>query len=391
MPTELPVPEQTPDRDGPGSSQPNVPPSHDGGSFRIGTIAGIPIRIHITFLLLLAWIGVVGAPATGSGSGALLFVVALFGCVLLHELSHAVVAQRYKIRTLSITLYPVGGVALLETHPAPRDELWIALAGPAMNLAIAAAIAIVVKVGHFGGSVIQNGHMTGSFSSNMISANLILGLFNLIPAFPMDGGRILRALVARFTDEVRATEIAARIGQFFAIACGIFALTRGDFLLIMVAAFVYLGAGQEASATRTRSLMIGHRVAEAMQTEFKTLSTGNSLREAAAILISGSQHDFPVLSGTEIVGLLSREDLMRGMAADAENAYVAGIMNRDYPRAYDDEEMETVLGGLGRAGTFLVFRKADEGDDYLVGMLTQENAIEFLMLAQIAARHRTTG
>lgn len=367
--------------------QPRRQPVHDGGSFAIAVIGGIPIRIHITFLLLLAWIGLAGAESgKGRSVAGLLFILLLFVCVVLHELSHAVVARRFGVRTLSITLYPIGGVALLEKSPRPRQEFWISLAGPVMNLLIAGLLAIGLAVTHSKAGAFQVGQTRTSLIGDLMWANLILGAFNMIPAFPMDGGRVLRSVIAQFTDEVRATEIAAAIGQFLALAFGLFALIQGQFMLLLVAAFVYFGAGQEAGAFRTRALMVGHKVREAMMTEVRTLTVGATLKEAAQVLLAGSQHDFPVMNGDDVVGLLSREDLMRGIASQEDDTFVTGIMNRDFPRSTPDADLETELTNLGRAGTVLVMHADTTGAQVLVGMLTQENAIEFLTLAQIASR-----
>jgi Zn-dependent protease/CBS domain-containing protein len=360
--------------------------AHDGGSLRVAVVGGIPIRIHLTFLLLLAWVGFAGAE-TGKGNAfaSIVFVVLLFACVVLHELSHAMVAKRFGIHTLSITLYPIGGVALLEKPAPPRQEFWIAIAGPLMNLLIAGLIAAGLTLSHVRGGL-QPSQSASGMVADLLWANLILGAFNMIPAFPMDGGRVLRSIIAHFTDEVRATEIAATIGQLLALAFGVYALMQGQFLLLLVAAFVYFGAGQEANAFRTRALVVGHKVREAMMTEVRTIDTGHTLREAAKILLSGSQHDFPVMNGDEVAGLLSREALMRGIATEEDNSYVTAIMDREFPRTIPDADLETVLTSLGRAGSVLVLGKEASGREYLVGMLTQENAIEFLMLKQLTAR-----
>lgn len=399
MPTDLPQSGDNPDNRSasPSGSNPSngVPsprqPGHDGASFRIAVVAGIPIRIHITFLLLLAWFSLEGAqPSRGKEGAGVLFILLIFVCVLLHELSHSLVARQYGVRTVSITLYPIGGIAVLDRPASPRKELWIALAGPAMNILIAGGLfaglaATRTRVGAF--------HLGQSGSGLVVDlawANLLLGAFNMIPAFPMDGGRVLRSLISRVTTEERATQIASRVGQLLAISFGIYALTVGDFMLFLVAAFVYLGAGQEAQVHRMRTLVLGHRVREAMQTEFHTLQVGSTLKEAAQALLAGSQRDFPIVYGGEVLGLLSRDDLMRGIAADNDSgsSYVAGAMNREFPRTVPDADLDSVIAGLGKAGTVLVFDSDAANEPKLVGMLTQENAIEFLMLEQLANRRR---
>ncbi len=360
----------------------------DAASFRVCTVDGIPIRIHLTFLLLLAWIGTSPPAPNTSSLGPLTFICLVFVCVLLHELSHAVVAKRFGIRTVNITLYPIGGVAVLETHPEPAKELWISLAGPSANLAIAGIIAIVLKAMHSSVGIMHLGATHGGVLPDLLWANLILGLFNLIPAFPMDGGRVMRALIARFTDVATATDISAKVGQMLAICCGIFAISRGDFMLILVALFVYIGAGHEASAFRLRALLTGHTVREAMQTEFKTLVTGCTLKDASQVLLAGGQNDFPVMNGSEVVGLLTRDALLRGITTMDDYAYVAGVMQRDFARTFADDDIEAVVENAARVGTIVVFEPDPIGEDRLVGLLTQENALEFLMLAQARRRRQ---
>jgi Zn-dependent protease/predicted transcriptional regulator len=398
MPTELPERENNPlppedrerrddaPRSGPEEPSPRRPASEprDDGSIRIATVAGIPIRLHWTFLALLVWLTFL---SLGQGKTNLksmlgvLFVVALFGCVLLHELGHALVAQRYGVRTRKIVLYPIGGVASLESLPRPRQELWIALSGPAVNLVIAALLYVGLRAAGQPIGSFNIGGAQPNFAANLLWANLWLAAFNLLPAFPMDGGRVLRALIARVTDEASATAIAARIGQGLAILLGLYGLfgPGGNFLLVFIAVFVYLGAGQEASAYQTKALVTGHRVDEAMMREFHTLPVGTTLREAADTLLAGSQSDFPIVHGGEVLGVLSRSDLLRGMAQDPDG-YVAGVMQREFARARPDDSLESVLAQrqASQIGPILVM-----DGDALHGMLTQENLLEFLMLTQI--------
>ncbi len=355
------------------------------------TVAGIPIRLHVTFLLLLAWLAF-PSPASGPQSGSfvqryagLLFVIGLFVCVVLHELGHALTARMYGVRTRNIVLYPIGGVASLETLPRPRQELWIALAGPAVNLVLSGGLYALLRLTGMRLYPFNPVDAPTHLLSNLMWANLTLAAFNMLPAFPMDGGRVLRALIARFTSEVDATAIAARIGQFLAIVMGVFGLFN-NLLLVFIAVFVYMGAGQEAAAFQTKALITGHRVREAMQREFHTLSVGNTLREAADVLLAGSQQDFPVLHSGEVIGVLSRSALLRGWTTDGPDAYVAGTMNRDFAWAKPDDELETVLAQTQMTWPILVLDGDSREESHLVGMLTQENLLEFLTLAQLRMR-----
>ncbi len=365
---------------------PNRP--DDGGSFRLARVSGIPIHLHWTFLALLIWFAVsslANTPQNGRDGAmpaylSLVFVIALFACVVLHELGHALTAMRYGIRTRDIVLYPIGGIATLETMPRPRQELWIALAGPLVNLIIAGALYAGLRVANQPMTPFRLGATGASLAANLMTANVFLGVFNMLPAFPMDGGRVLRALIARRTDEATATALAAQVGQWLAIAMGIYGLLRGPGSLVFIAVFVYLGARQEASAYQTKALVIGHRVREAMLREFHTLTVGTTLREAADLLLAGNQHDFPVVHGDEVTGVLPRAALMRGMANEGADAYVAGVMQREFLRVRPDDDLETVLTEAMslQLGPILVM----EGEK-LVGMVTQENLLEFLMLARI--------
>jgi Zn-dependent protease/CBS domain-containing protein len=392
MPTEL-LP-QTPQQDNPEtpprSGSPKLP--EDNGAFRIATVAGIPIRLHWTFLVLLVALGFISLRPGGNEGLSLLFVVALFCCVVLHELGHAITALRYGIRTRDIVLYPIGGVASLETLPKPRQELWIALAGPAVNLVIAGALYLIVQAA--GQSLrFQMEGPRPHFLANLYWTNLMLAAFNMIPAFPMDGGRVLRSLLARVMSEDTATQIAARIGQFIAILIGLYGLFGpGGMSLLFIAVFVYLGAGQEAAIYRTKALVSGHRVREAMVREFHTLPVGTTLREAADTLLAGTQQDFPIVHGSEVVGILPRSALLQGMATEGPEGYVAGVMLREYPVVHPDDDLEAVLMEIqgGMSGPILVMTDETRSAESLVGMLIQENLLEFLMLSQLQRQRATT-
>lgn len=392
MPTELP-PTQPASSPGPPSEPPRAArPSStpDGGAYQIFKVAGIPIRVHWTFVMLLVWFAFSGLSRANSGTQGtapwhgMVSILALFGCVVLHELGHALVAMRYGIRTRDIVLYPLGGLARLENLPRPRQELWIALAGPAVNVVIAGLLYLGLRAANIPIERFRLTDRPTNLAVDLLWANIFLVGFNMLPAFPMDGGRVLRSLIARVTSEANATQIAARIGQALAIVMGLFGLFGdGGFMLIILAFFVYITAGQEASAYQTRFLTEGHRVREAMQREFRTLSVGNSLREAADALLAGSQQDFPVVHGSEVVGVLSRAALLRGMATEGQEGYVAGVMERDFARTRPDDGLDTLLTQMPmlQSSPILVM----EGDQ-LIGMVTQENLLEFLALTQLRER-----
>ena len=208
-------------------------------SWKLGRVAGIDLYLHPTFLFLFL-------PVLSTGMSPL-FLVGVFGCVVLHELGHALMARRFGIGTRDITLYPIGGVARLERMPrAPGAELLIALAGPAVNFAIAAGLLAVLALGS---ALVQTSVPLGGFLGELLIANLVLGLFNLLPAFPMDGGRVLRALLSGWLGRARATSIAATVGRSLAIVFGVLCLMYSHFPQVFVqlalAAFIYMAAGSE--------------------------------------------------------------------------------------------------------------------------------------------------
>jgi Zn-dependent protease len=279
-------------------------------SLPIFRIAGIQLRMHITFLLLIGWLGFGYYVAGGSAlaAGRMLFILLLFLCVVLHEFGHALAAKAFGINTPDITLLPIGGVARLERMPEkPTQELVIAIAGPLVNVAIALGLFV-----SGGWRSFTNPGMIESSSliAQLLAINILLVLFNLLPAFPMDGGRILRALLATRLSYVRATQVAASIGQGFAFVFGFIGLLWNPFL-IFIALFVYIGASQEAALAQMKDVSRRFPVSSAMVREFRTLSKDSSLQEAVDALLATSQHDFPVVDeGGNVAGILTRHDLI---------------------------------------------------------------------------------
>ena len=342
---------------------------------------GIPIRFHFTFIILLIWLLVLAFGKAQSGAATSIYILGLFGSVLIHEVSHALVARRYGIRTLEIVMLPIGGVAKLERQPERMAEFWIAIAGPASNFVIAALLFGGLALTHRLVGINELAEPTDAHMLERIAAgNLLLAVFNLLPAFPMDGGRILRSLLARSRPEHEATRIAARIGMFMAALMGLYGLLNSNFLLIFVALFVYVGAMQESMVSAGRSLMRGEPVRAAMETEFRTLTHGQTIHDAAQLLLATSQQDFPVKAGDSVVGLLSRTALLRAMAREGPQAYVAGTMDRNFARVTPDMDLADAVPVLAKSGNCaLVFE-----NDLLTGMLTTENVSEFLVLRRIS-------
>src|SRR5258708_25283942 len=278
MPDTLPKP----------NNQPATKPQEAPLPGTVGNLRlfGVPIRLHFTFLLLLVFLIFIGIGGKKSGLTPAVYVLELFASVLLHEIGHALVARAYGVRTIEIVMYPIGGVSRLEGQPKPRQEPLIALAGPVVNLMI--GVVLLASQHDF----LPLATLTVPTDANLLErigvGNVLLGLFNLLPAYPMDGGRIMRSLLALRKSADEATQIAARVSRFLAVAMGLFGLLSSNFLLVFWALFVYLGPAQESAAARWHSLTAGFPVRAARITEFRTLSHGNTLREAGALLLSAS-------------------------------------------------------------------------------------------------------
>ena len=360
-------------------------------SFRIARIAGIEVRIHITFLMLLAWIGI--ADYTRGGMGAAVngvaFILLLFGCVVLHEFGHALAAKHYGIQTPDITLLPIGGVARLERIPeSPRQELWIALAGPAVNVVIAALLALWLGATGQLAALATFDPVEGSFAARLLAVNLFLVAFNLLPAFPMDGGRVLRAVLAMRLNHARATRIAANVGQGMAIVFGVLGLF-GNPMLILIALFVWIGAAQEASLVQMKSSFAGIPVRRAMVTEFEALAPGDPLQRAVDLVLRGFQQDFPVIDRDRVVGILTRGALIQALSTDGPQASVERRMTREFETAQASEMLEPAFARLQACGCHTAI-VTHEGR--VAGLLTMDNLGEFVLIqAAMPSRRRSAG
>ena len=303
-------------------------------AWKIGVVRGIGIYVHVTFLLLVAWVAVDAYATRGSVADILssvLFLIPLFAIIVLHELGHALTAQRFGIQTRHITLYPIGGVARLERMPDdPRQELLVALAGPAVNVVLAALLYAILLLGGRVASWTDLHWIGGNLLLNLFWINVMLAGFNLLPAFPMDGGRVLRALLATRMDAVRATQIAASVGQGMAIFFGIYGFFGHNPFLLFIALFVWMGAAQESSLVHVKSVLGAVPVSHLMMTEFHTVGPDDPLRTAVRHLLAGYHLDFPVVSGSRVVGILTRSNLVEGLSRLGEEASVEEVMNRDF-------------------------------------------------------------
>ena len=347
---------------------------------------GIELRIHAAFPLLLVWAAWSGYSLRSNWADAreaVVFVLLLFVVVILHEFGHALAARRYGIGTRDITMLPIGGLARLERMPEePKQELVIALAGPAVNVLLALPLGAIALLG--GASLGTSPELVGQWSlwDRLLATNIVLAVFNMIPAFPMDGGRVLRALMAMRMPYVQATNAAAAIGQGFAILMGLAGLVVNPFL-ILIAAFVWIGAAQEAIGVRFRAAFQGVRVGDVMVRRFQTLEADAPLSEAVAMLMNGFQEEFPVMEDGRVVGCLTKSDLVRGLSATEGRGTVSEFATRDVVAAHAHEPLVEALRRLDQDACRVMPVMAEGA---LVGLLTPENIAEFLMVHSAGTR-----
>ena len=357
-------------------------------SFKLAHIAGIDVRVHATFFLLLGWVAWAfgiqgGVPAALAG---VVFVCLVFLCVLLHEFGHALAARRYGIRTPDITLLPIGGVARLERMPdKPMQEFVVAIAGPLVNVAIAAALGLYLRVFDRIPHPNSIGEFQASLPQLLFLMNAWLVLFNLIPAFPMDGGRILRAFLATRMDYARATHIAASIGQFCAFGFGFYGLVKDHPMLILVAVFVYFGAASEAAHAEMKAVSNGLRVNAAMVTHFQALPLSATLDGAIEALLRTSQHEFPIVDPAGTVrGLLTRDDLIVALRKTGPDTPVAEVMRVGIPCVHQSMHFDRAFAMMQEndCPALPVLDSAGQ----LVGLFTPENVGEMVMIQSALAK-----
>lgn len=353
-------------------------------SLQLARIAGIKIFIHWTFVILMVWI-VFSQWQQGKSwdqvAMAAFFILIIFGCVVLHELGHALMARKFNIKTRDITLLPIGGLARLEKIPEePKQELWVALAGPAVNIAISA-----VLLGYF--SVFQPGDLNpqllsldqisaDTFLVNLLMVNLFLALFNLIPAFPMDGGRVFRALLSFKFSRVAATRMAVALGQFVAIGFAFIGLLYNP-ILLLIAIFVYLGAQFELEQVQQKSMLRGYHVGDIMMRQYHTLQTRARLLDAVNLLLDSQEKDFVVMEGEKVAGLLNAQNIMQGLKDQQSDQPIAEVMSTNFRQLDPKEPLDQVFEELQlKKYSALPVVKSDR----LVGVLNMDNIYEFIMI-----------
>jgi Zn-dependent protease/CBS domain-containing protein len=351
-------------------------------SLTVARVAGTAVRIHVTFLLFLVWIWYAyyrqgGAPAAWEG---VIFVSLLFFCVLLHEFGHVFAARYFGIKTPDITLWPFGGIASLERIPEkPSQEFVVAIAGPLVNVVIAAGL--ILYLGAINMDVQTLAKIEDPQTSMVVKlagANIFLVLFNLIPAFPMDGGRVLRALLATRFAFGRATELAAMVGQGFAVLFGILGIFTNP-MLIVIAVFVFLAASAEAGHAQLRDVSRGALVSDAMITKFHALTTQSTVDEAADALIRTTQKEFPIVDGAgKLRGVLTRDAMIRALKEKGPSCPVLEATEAVIPTVSARATLESAIKVLQESRAPAI--GATDGSDRLIGLLTAENLGEMMMV-----------
>ena len=349
-------------------------------SLTIGRFGGTAVKIHVTFLLLLAWIGFSAWRQQGPAAArdSVVFIVLIFACVVLHEFGHILIARRFGIKTPEVTLLPIGGVASMQSLPEkPSQELAIAIAGPLVNFAIAIVLLLLVG-GINSADFAQLDDPRVSLLARLAAANVFLAVFNLVPAFPMDGGRVLRALLAMKYGRAKATQMAASIGQAFAFGLGFLGLF-GNPLLIFIAIFVYVAAAGEAQMTAFHELARGLSVAQAMETSFAAVPADAKLSDAVETLLATAEHEFPVVDAFgKPIGLMMRRDILAALKDHDREEAVADFMRAPIETLRGTTPLEAAIDRFYQedvSGICVVDR-----DGVLVGLLTRQNLAEMMMI-----------
>jgi Zn-dependent protease/predicted transcriptional regulator len=365
-------------------------------SFRVTRIAGIDVKVHATFFLIvllgaMQWSGAHGA--SGAAFGASLILL-LFVCVTLHELGHGVVARAFDVPVREIVLLPIGGVAVMGKNPdRPVHELLIAAAGPFVNVLLAAALFLVIGARGALGTLDARGLVAGTMPAPsldamlvwLFEANVTLVLFNLIPAFPLDGGRMLRAVAGFFTTYPKATRFAAAVGQLFALLFGVAGVATGNFILALVAVFIFFGAGMESMHTQAKSVLGTLRVGDAYNKYAITLTPADTVSRVVDYILTSYQPDFAVVQGGRLLGVVTRDDVMRALATEPADVYVAGIMEREVLRVAADRTLSEVSEAMSERHVRIA--AVFDGDRYL-GLVSREDIAEALTVVAFANRQK---
>lgn len=366
-------------------------------SYTVARVLGIDLKVHLTFALILAW----GA-AQWSGWGlegmafGVLLTLLLFLCVTLHEFGHAIAAQKFGIAVREIVLLPIGGMAVLAKNPSrPLHELVIAAAGPAVNVVIAVllAIALAIKASLTGldpAAIVEIGRQGPGLATALVwllGANIALVLFNLIPALPMDGGRIFRGLLGLFLDWSKATRIAAVTGQVLAVGLAILALIGGNLVLLLIAVMVFMGAGSAGAEERARTVLSTQRVGDAYNKHALVLAEGDPVSKVSDYLLTSYQPDFAVMRGSELAGVVRRIDVLEALERETHDVPVVRIMQRRLPQVAPWMSLEQVQQALVDADCDVA--AVFDGSRFL-GLVNRDDLAEAMVILEFMRRGSAT-
>lgn len=359
------------------------------GSIIIATIFDTKVRMHLTFLILLLWVASVEAITRGAEAAltGTIFVLLLFVCVVAHEFGHILVARHYGGRTRDILLLPIGGVSRMERMPeGPGQELVVALAGPAVSIAI--AIILIMLFGVPTAKSIESPAF-GALLPRLAATNLFLAFFNLLPAFPMDGGRALRALLAMRIGRLRATQVAAYMGRVIAGLFVLLGLISSNPILLLIGIFIYFGASAESADTELRELARTLPVSEVMRSNVQSISSGAPLSAAIRLMLQAGQHAIPVVepNGT-LKGIATKDGIMRALHRSGREAAISEAIEKNVPAVASQQKLADALDLMQNRTAPAVIVVNPQGE--LVGILTPETLAD-LMLVHAPAEKRKAG
>lgn len=353
-------------------------------TINIGKVFGINLSIHWTFLLILLWAFIRSYKVEqdfAQGLSGVLFICFLFVCVILHELGHSLTARTFKCKTKSIIISPIGGVANMEQIPEkPKQEMLVAIAGPLVNFSIAVILFFYLKFSNQFIDLQEINELEAIEAINipfqLFIANIVLGVFNLIPAFPMDGGRILRAFLSFKMERVEATKKAAQIGQFFGILF-VFIGLLGNPWLAFIGILIFLFAGMESNFEQTKHALSNRNVQEVLMTKFTSFNITDSLNDVIKVTLSGQESSFLVCDNNHVVGTVSRKELLEGLSYFGKDAPVSKIMRKDFLKLntkmlLSEVYQKFIQQGIEIAPVYL--------NSKLSGVLDKENVEELLMI-----------
>lgn len=361
------------------------------GSFKLGTVAGIGVFIHWTFSILIAYI-IFYNYRQGQNTEQILwtifFVLSIFITVFLHELGHSLAAKKYHIKTKDITILPIGGIARLEKIPEkPIEELVVASAGPLVNIIIALITLPFISIPNSENLLlaISEGVNASNFFLNFFIINIWLVLFNLIPAFPMDGGRIFRATLSMKLQRTTATNVAARVGQFIAIIFILVGFYSNPFL-IFIGVFIFVGAQAEFQYTMAKATLFGYKVKDVMMKDYRTIEMDEKIKTAVNLLINGEYKNFLITQNNNPVGTLSRDDIIKALAQDnSDEISIHQIMNTNLIYIKPDKSLDDIFQWIQEQKSSLLIVSENS---IVLGVLDRENILEFIMIQEARTKKK---